>query len=177
MTNIGKIDDFGTLIEPATLKIQRLLPGPIERVWSYLTEDEFLSKWLASAGMELKVGAPFEFVWRNDTLTNPPGNKPAGFGGEHRMQSKITALEPLRRLAFTWVGSGDVSFELEPSGDQVLLTIIHRRLADRSNLLSVSAGWHAHIDILTGRISGIEPEPFWNNWARLKDAYGRKIPA
>ena len=33
-------DAYGTLIEPATLKIERLLPGPIERVWAYLTDSE-----------------------------------------------------------------------------------------------------------------------------------------
>src|SRR5262249_41272244 len=33
-------DAYGVLTEPATLKIQRLLPGPIERVWAYLTKGE-----------------------------------------------------------------------------------------------------------------------------------------
>ena len=33
-------DAYGTLIEPTTLKIQRLLPGPIERIWAYLTDSE-----------------------------------------------------------------------------------------------------------------------------------------
>jgi uncharacterized protein YndB with AHSA1/START domain len=28
------LDDYGELIEPATLKIQRVLPGPVERVWA-----------------------------------------------------------------------------------------------------------------------------------------------
>ena len=33
-------DAYGQLIEPATLKIQRLLPGTAERVWAYLTESD-----------------------------------------------------------------------------------------------------------------------------------------
>ena len=33
----------------------------------------------------------------------------------------------------------------------MLLTVIHRRLPDRSTLLNVSAGWHAHLDILVAR--------------------------
>jgi len=53
-------DAYGTLIEPATLKIQRLLPGPIERIWAYLTESDQRRKWLAAGKMEMKVGAPFE---------------------------------------------------------------------------------------------------------------------
>jgi len=29
---------YGVLSEPATLRIQRRLPGPIERVWAYITD-------------------------------------------------------------------------------------------------------------------------------------------
>ena len=44
---------YGELIEPTTLKIERLLPGPIERVWSYLTESDLRRQWLASGRMEM----------------------------------------------------------------------------------------------------------------------------
>ena len=142
------------LTEPATLKIQRLLPGPIERVWAYLTDSELRRKWLAAGEMEMKVGAPFELVWRNDELTDPPGQRPAGFRDEHRMESRITELDPPRKLAFTWDNSGDVSFELEPRGEDVLLTLIHRRLPDRATMLEVSAGWHMHLDVLVARADG-----------------------
>jgi uncharacterized protein YndB with AHSA1/START domain len=177
MTKPETPDAHGALIEPATLKIQRLLPGPIERVWAYLTDSELRRKWLAAGQMEMKVGAPFEFVWRNDELTNPPGQRPPGFGEEHRMQSRITEFDPPRRLAFTWQGSGDVSFELEPKGSKVLLTVIHRRLPDRATMLKVGAGWHMHLDVLVARATGEQPEPFWDGWSRLKNEYDRRIPA
>src|SRR5271154_4355695 len=165
------------LPEPATLTIQRFLPGPIERVWSYLTESDLRRQWLAAGQMEMKVDAPFELVWRNSELTNPPGKRPEGFGDEHRMESRITELDQPRRLAFTWgKGSGDVSFELEPRGERVLLTVIHRRLPDRGMKLGVSAGWHAHLDLLAARLTGREPEPFWDGWSRLKTEYDRRIP-
>jgi uncharacterized protein YndB with AHSA1/START domain len=132
-------DAHGTLIEPTTLKIQRLLPGPVERIWAYLVESDKRRKWLAAGKMELKVGAPFELVWRNDELTDPPGKRPDGFGEEHRKQSQITALDPPRRIAFTF-DSGEVSIELEKQGSDVLLTLIHRRLPNRNYMLGVSAG-------------------------------------
>jgi hypothetical protein len=31
---------FGVLIEPGTIRFERILPGPIERVWDYLTDSE-----------------------------------------------------------------------------------------------------------------------------------------
>ena len=170
-------DAYGVLIEPATLKIQRLLPGPIERVWAYLTESELRRQWLAAGQMEMKVGAAVELVWRNDELTNPPGQRPPGFSDEHRMQSRITELDPPRKLAIAWDGSGDVSFELEPKGDEVLLTVIHRRLPSRATLLGVGAGWHMHLDVLVARATRKEPEPFWDGLSRLRKEYDRRMPA
>lgn len=177
MTELASLDAYGVLTEPATLKIQRLLPGPIERVWAYLTDSDLRRQWLAAGQMEMKVGAPFELVWRNDELTDPPGHRPAGFAQEQRMQSRITELDPPRKLAFAWEGSGDVSFELTPEGNEVLLTVIHRRLPDRTTTLMVGAGWHMHLDILAARAAGKKPEPFWDGWSRLKKEYDRRIPA
>ena len=177
MTELATLDAYGVLTEPATLKIQRLLPGPIDRVWAYLTDSDLRRRWLAAGQMELKVGAPVELVWRNNELTDPPGQRPPGFDDEHRMQSRITELDPPRKLTIAWNGSGDVSFELEPKGDEVLLTVIHRRLPDRATLLKVAAGWHTHLDVLVARASGKAPAPFWDVWARLLQDYERRLPA
>jgi uncharacterized protein YndB with AHSA1/START domain len=177
MTDLATRDAYGVLTEPATLKIQRVLPGPIERIWAYLTESDLRRQWLAAGEMEMKVGAPVELVWRNNELTNPPGERPAGFGEEHRMQSRITELDPPRKLAITWGSTGGVTFELEPAGNQVLLTVIHRRVPDRATLMNVSAGWHAHLDVLLARATGKEPEPFWDALSRLRKEYDRRLPA
>jgi uncharacterized protein YndB with AHSA1/START domain len=177
MTKVATLDAYGVLTEPATLKIERLLPGPIERVWAYLTQSDMRRQWLAAGKMEMKVGAPVEFVWRNDELSSSPGQRPEGFPEEQRMQSRITEVDPPRRIAFTWSGSGDVSFELTPKGKDVLLTVIHRRLPDRATLLMVAGGWHMHLDILVARATGKEPQPFWDGWSRLHKEYDRRIPA
>jgi uncharacterized protein YndB with AHSA1/START domain len=170
-------DIYGTLIEPTTLKIQRLLPGPVERIWAYLVESDKRRKWLAAGTMEMKLGAPFEFVWRNDELTDPPGKRIEGCSEEHRMLSRITELDPPRKIAFTF-DSGEVSIELEAQGEEVLLTLIHRRLPNRNYMLGVSAGWHAHLDVLVARLRGQEPsEPFWDHMSALRTEYDRRLPA
>lgn len=169
-------DAYGTLIEPATLKIQRRLPGPVERVWAYLTDGELRRKWLAAGEMQPKVGASFELVWRNNELTDPAGQRPAGFADEHRMQSRVIEADPPRKLVISWGINGEVSFELEPKGEAVLLTLIHRRLPDRTTMLKVSAGWHAHLDVLVARVSGTQPEPFWDHWSRLHVDYDGLLP-
>jgi uncharacterized protein YndB with AHSA1/START domain len=176
MTDLATLDAYGVLTEPATLKIQRLLPGPVERIWAYLTESELRRQWLAAGEMEMEVGAPVELVWRNDELNSSPSQRPADFPTEHRMQSRITELDPPYKLAITWGSTGGVSFELEPQGGGVLLTLIHHRVPDRSILLNVSAGWHMHLDVLAACIAGRKSEPFWEGWGRLKKEYDQRLP-
>jgi uncharacterized protein YndB with AHSA1/START domain len=169
-------DAYGLLTEPATLKIQRLLPGPIERVWAYLTQSHLRRQWLAAGRIEMSVGAPFEWVWRNDELTDPPGERPSGLAAERRMQSRIIELDPPLRLTIAWGDLSEVCFELEPKGEEVLLTVIHRRLPDRATTLMVGAGWHTHLDLLVARLTGAEPVPFWDGWSHLRREYGRRMP-
>jgi len=177
MNDIAAISAYGVVTEPATIRIERLLPGSIDRVWAYLTQSELRRRWLASGDMEMKAGSSFELVWRNDELTDPPGKRPEGFGEEHRMQSRITELDPPRKMTFTWGERGEVSFELEAMGGEVLLTVTHRRISDRANMLMIGAGWHMHLDVLAARLTGTKTEPFWDGWERLKKEYEPLIPA
>ena len=175
MTETGTFDTYGEVIEPATLKIQRLLPGPIERVFAYLTESDLRRQWLASGEMDMKIDASVELVWRNDELSDPPGRRPEGFGEEHRMACTVTEIDPPKKLSITWGSTGGVTFELEPVGNRVLLTLTHHRVLDQSVLLNVSAGWHAHLDVLVARMNGVAPAPFWDVWAGLKKDYEKRL--
>jgi len=177
MNQLAEIDVYGALVEPATLKIQRLLPGPVDRVWAYLTESDKRRKWLASGEMKLEQGAPFALTWRNDDLSGTTGNRPDGFPEEHTMESRITELRAPYRLSFTWGDHGEVTIDLDPQGDKVLLTLVHKRISDRPNTLMVGAGWHAHLDILAAELGGKTPEPFWDHWLSLKDEYDARLPA
>ena len=177
MTQVTAPEAFGALSDDATLTLHRLLPGSIDRVWSYLTDSDLRRQWLAAGDMDLRVGAPVELVWRNNELMDDPGEPPEGFGGEHRMESEITELDPPHRLAISWGSTGGVTFELEPVGDMVRFTVTHRRIPDRSTMLNVSAGWHAHLDVLAARLAGEEPMPFWDYWVALKAEYAKLLVA
>lgn len=171
------IDAYGVITEPATLTMQRLLPGPIERVWAYLTDSDLRRQWMAAGPMEQAAGAEFELTWRNDELTDPPGARPENFGPEHRMTSRILEIDPPRKLAFTWYEKGEVIFDLKPVGGKVLLTLTHKGLGDRPMRLMVGAGWHVHLDLLADRLSSRTPkQPFWDGWQALRGEYDRRIP-
>jgi uncharacterized protein YndB with AHSA1/START domain len=177
MNDLPSPSAYGTPIEPAPLRIERMLPGPIERVWDYLTKSELRRQWLAAGEMEMKVGAPFELVWRNDELSAQPSQRPDGFGEEHRLQSRILALDPPHRLVIAFGDAGEVAFDLATRGGKVLLSVTHSRLPDRETMLMVGAGWHAHLDVMVARLGGAEPGPFWDAWRALKDDYDRRLPA
>jgi len=177
MTQVTAPDAFGALGEDATLTLERMLPGSIDRVWAYLTESDLRRQWLAAGTMDMRVGAPVELVWRNNELMENPGQAPEGFGEEHRRSEQITELDPPHRLSISWGETGGVTFELEPVGDMVRFTLTHRRIPDRSIMLNVSAGWHTHLDVLAARLAGEEPKPFWDQWASLKVEYDQRLPA
>lgn len=173
---------YGVATAADTVRIERLLPGPIERVWSHLTESDKRGRWLAAGAIELRVGGRVEHVFRNNALTendDPPPPKYADVADEFRMEGRVTACEPPTRLSYTWSEStgsdSEVTFELRPQGDGVLLVLTHRRLANREELLSVAAGWHTHLDILDDRLRGRTPPGFWATHMRLESEYEKRL--
>jgi uncharacterized protein YndB with AHSA1/START domain len=176
MNSHTKAEDFGTLIEPTTLKIERMLPGPIERVWSYLTDNDLRSQWFASGEMKLEPDAPFEFVWRSDSWPCEAGQKPEGMPDEPRMKCRMITCEPPHNLSFAWGEKSQVSISLKPVGARVLLTLLHQRIADRSIAIGVSTGWHSHLDLLVALLSNEKYPPFWDQWSSLKKEYQQRIP-
>jgi uncharacterized protein YndB with AHSA1/START domain len=56
VTQATTTEAFGSLGEDATLTLERMLPGSIDRVWAYLTESDLRRQWLAAGTMEMRVG-------------------------------------------------------------------------------------------------------------------------
>ena len=48
--------DYGVRTAPDTVRIERLLPGPIERVWQYLTDPQLRAQWFAGGELEPRTG-------------------------------------------------------------------------------------------------------------------------
>lgn len=152
------MNEFGTLVDAHTVRFERLLPGPIERVWAYLTEPQFLRTWLAKSSMDLRVGGTVEL--RFDTAEVPDRAKGGAID-----QGIITRYDPPHALAYTWQKAPNgpvtshVAFELEAVEDKVRLTLTHSKLL-HSSLASFGAGWHTHLAVLEARLQALEPSPF-----------------
>ena len=65
---------------------------------------------------------------------------------------------------------------LEAKGAEVLLTVIHHRLPNRANIVGVSAGWHAHLDLLADILNDRKPDPFWGELASPRAEYDSRLP-
>jgi uncharacterized protein YndB with AHSA1/START domain len=176
------MSEFGVVTRARTVRFNRVLPGPIERVWAYLTESDKRATWLAAGPMELRVGGPVELTFRNADLTphaETPPDKYKARGGV--LRGRITRCEPPRLLSYTWGeasgGKSEVTFELSPQGEDVLLALTHRRLPDRTTMVNVGSGWHTHLGILVDHLSGREPQPFWSTYTRLEAEYEQRLPA
>ncbi|TDR43862.1 uncharacterized protein YndB with AHSA1/START domain [Tahibacter aquaticus] len=165
-----------------SLRAERLLPGPLERVWAYLTDSPLRGQWLAAGEMQLRAGGRVEHIFHNSALTGndeAPPEKYRDQGCEGSMHGRITVCEPMHLLGYTW-GEGladpsEVRFELTPRGKKVLLVVTHSRLGQRDARLSVAAGWHTHLDILAARLEAREPEGFWRRHTQLEKDYEQRI--
>lgn len=170
------MSEYGVVTQPDTIRFERVLPGPIERLWAYLTESDKRATWLASGGMELRAGGMVELAFRNADLG--PEAPPERFRRQARavtMHGRVLRCEPPRLLIFTWGSEAgepsEVTFELSPRGDDVLLVLTHRRLGERTALISVASGWHTHLAVLEGQLDRRAPQPFWSTLARVEEHY------
>ena len=53
----------GEVIDSSTVRFERLLPGPLERVWSYLIEADKRARWLCDGETELQVGGNVDMLF------------------------------------------------------------------------------------------------------------------
>lgn len=179
--NLPDPDAHGVATAPDTVRFERLLPGPIERVWAYLTEPEKRRQWLAGGEMELRQGGQANLLFRHSDFTDEPAPEKysemnaKGYPSVHR----IIDIDPPRMLAMTWPGEeeqeSEVVFELFPEGEKVLLVVTHRRLANRGEMTNVAGGWHAHLDVLATVLQGGGKRRFWSRFETLAAEYERRF--
>ena len=178
------MSDYGIVTEAGTVRFERLLPAPVERVWEYLTRSDLRRKWFAEGEMELRPGGGVTLLFRNSELSPDDEEVPEKYRQYEGMETRgeIVVAEPPRRLVFDWYEDDgiatEVAFELEPKGpEQTLLTLVHSKLPSRAMQLGVSGGWHLHLDVLEDVLASQRPRPFWARLARLEEEYEARVPA
>jgi len=167
---------LGTQTAPATLRVERILPAPVERVWAYLVDPEKRRTWLAGGSMAQEPGGVFELRFQHTELSGEEAPEHyAAYRKTHIQKSRVVRIEPPNLLTITWGSESDtaseVTFELSPKGDGTQLVLTHRRLPDRKETVSVASGWHAHLEVLDDVLHERKPQGFWTNLSELEAAY------
>jgi uncharacterized protein YndB with AHSA1/START domain len=171
-------DEYGASIGAGAIRFERMLPGPIERVWSYLVDSELRGQWLASGPIPDEVGNPFVLHFRHADLSPIPEAIPekyAEFADGCELPCTLLRFDPPHELAFSWDGSSNVVFKLRESGDRVILTLIHSEIPGDEHLSEIT-GWHVHLANLVDRLEGRLTKPFWAHHLRVETEYERRLP-
>jgi uncharacterized protein YndB with AHSA1/START domain/DNA-binding transcriptional ArsR family regulator len=126
-----------------------------ERVWEALTDAELTAAyWGHSNVSDWHVGSSWEHQ-RTDG------------SGIADVVGVVVESDPPTRLVTTWAAPGDepaggpsqVTFEIEPYGDIVRLTVTHENLLDEVERDAASAGWAAVLSNLKSLIETGRPLP------------------
>ena len=170
-------DQLGDFKNQGEVRIVRTLPGPVERIWEYLTDPEKRARWFAGGPMEPKKGGKVELFFQHKNIA-PDEVPPEEFKEVHesgfKMPGTILRWEPPRVLSYTFDENSDVTFELTPEGKNVRLLLTHRsRGEDLSSITGYASGWHTHLALLVSLLEGGARPPFWATHARLKQEYAK----
>ena len=167
--------DPGKFTAPNEVRLVRTLPGPIERVWDYLVDDEKRARWFAGGPMEPRKGGKLELFFCHKNIApneTPPEKMQHVQDPGFKMPGTILRWEPPRVLSYTFDEDSDVTFELTPQGKNVQLVLTHRsRGVDLPFLSGYASGWHTHLAHLIALLEGAPRPPFWPLHARLKAEY------
>jgi len=170
-------DSYAQFTARDEVRLTRLLPGPIERIWDYITDPEKRARWFCGGELEQKAGGKIVFAMHHKNLA-PDETPPAQFAHVQdpgvTFEGRVLRCEPPRLLVFTF-GSDDseVTFELTPEGKNVLLVLTHRTTGDeeRAEITNYASGWHTHLAHLIALIEGSPRPKFWATHARLLPEY------
>ncbi len=175
----------GEFVSPTEVRFTRLLPGPIERVWEFLTDSEKRGRWFGGGPMELRAGGQIQFHFRHANLS-PDEQPPKEHLDKHDpgifMQATVLRCEAPHLLSFTMplgndrsLPESEVTMRLTPEGDDVRLELVHQRL--NPNNSGVGSGWHTHLALLVALLSESTLPPFWAMHQRLNGVYAEKLRA
>jgi len=146
-------------------KMKRVLDDSLDRVWVALTDSEELVKWLAPGEIELWEGGSAKLNFTDSGIV---------------IDSKVTAIEPLSILEYSWSGPGEplrpVRWDMRPKGDEVELDLTLRMPASEDAGRSC-AGWDAHLEMLAAALAGVPIKFPFELFNAARDAYRVQLAA
>jgi uncharacterized protein YndB with AHSA1/START domain len=162
------------LTAPDTIRLERVLDAPVEKVWRYLTRAELRSQWFMG-GTDAGPKGEFDLVVDHDKLSEdknvayPEGY--AQFKGTVWTE-KVIRFEPPRLLETTFQSgkNGTVTYELFPEGEKTRLVLTHSGIVSPVGAQDFGSGWNSHLTVLAERLAGRSVKDFWALHAQSREA-------
>ena len=79
----------GSILDLHTVEFKRLIPGPIELAWDYLTKQELLKTWFADMTVEPRVGGAVVIRFSEEESCSTTG-----------VRGTVSEFRPQRRRLF-----------------------------------------------------------------------------
>ena len=126
-----------------------------EKLWQALTDGDFTERyWFGHrVASDWEIGSPYKFAKQ----------------GKNTIAGKVLAFEPPKRLSYSWDNlkpdmqderSSRVTFDLEPRGKVVKLTVTHDNLDEGGKTFrDISGGWPMVIASLKSLLETGKPLP------------------
>ena len=157
------MSEDGQLKRVCMVEFERILPGPIDRVWEFLTDPKRLPSWFGEGTIEPRAGGTVRLM------------------GDH-FRGIVTQWKPPRRLIYSInvfnPGEAESQFpesylsqELALRGNDVVLTLTHVPVLERFEKQN-AMGWHTFLDMLGAAVRGAVPEPRNVYMKRNAERYG-----
>jgi uncharacterized protein YndB with AHSA1/START domain len=139
----------GEIIAESAVRFVRVLPGPMDKVWAFLTETARLAEWYGEGRIEPREGGAVTLM-----------------GGHVR--GVVTAWQPGVLLGYTWnvLAPGEtvsrfpvsyLEFALAADALAVRLTLTHRPIPEAMQN-QTAMGWHTMLDLLEAGLNGEFPK-------------------
>jgi uncharacterized protein YndB with AHSA1/START domain len=146
-------------------RLSLMLDDHIEQVWAALTDPQRLLQWLAPGEIELRLGGAAKLNFPESGVV---------------IDSRVTAIEPLRLLEYSWSGPGEpnrpLRWELEPLGPATRLTLTLTVPAEEDAGRSC-AGWAAHMEMLAAALAGIPIKFPFDLFKAAREGYRAQLAA
>ena len=166
-------------IAPDTIRLERTLDAPVDKVWRYLTEAELRQQWFMG-GTDATPGGEFDLKVDHDRLSDdanvPYPESYAAFKGTVWTE-KVLRFEAPRLLETTFQGgkNGTVTYELFPEGDRTRLVVTHSGIVSGTGAQDFGSGWNSHMTVLQERLAGRGVRDFWALHAQSREAVSEAL--
>jgi uncharacterized protein YndB with AHSA1/START domain len=165
-------------VAPDTIRLERMLDAPVEKVWRYLTEAELRSQWFMG-GTDARLDSEFDLLVDHDKLSDEAVPYPESYAAHKGAvwTEKVLRFEPPRLLETTFQGgkNGTVTYELFPEGERTRLVLTHSGIISPVGPQDFGSGWNSHLTVLEERLAGRGVRNFWELHARSREAVRKAL--